>query len=60
MFRTHSGNYTCTAINALTVESSKPGPVTRMGQAFTFIDVNFFHLSIEENVARVTFSVGDV
>ncbi|VDK85519.1 unnamed protein product [Litomosoides sigmodontis] len=37
--RTHSGNYTCTAINALTVKGAKPGPVTRMGQAFTFIDV---------------------
>uniref|UniRef100_A0A0R3RUN2 B-cell receptor CD22 n=1 Tax=Elaeophora elaphi TaxID=1147741 RepID=A0A0R3RUN2_9BILA len=37
--RTHSGNYTCTAINALTVHGAKSGPVTRTGQAFTFVDV---------------------
>ncbi|EJD75800.1 CBR-IGCM-1 protein [Loa loa] len=37
--RTHSGNYTCTAINALTVHSSKSRSVTRTGQAFTVIDV---------------------
>ncbi|CAG9534403.1 unnamed protein product [Cercopithifilaria johnstoni] len=37
--RTHSGNYTCTAINVLTVHGAKSGPVTRTGQAFTFIDV---------------------
>ncbi|VBB30942.1 unnamed protein product [Acanthocheilonema viteae] len=37
--RTHSGNYTCTAVNTLTVHAAKSGPVTRTGQAFTFVDV---------------------
>lgn len=41
MFRTHSGNYTCAAVNTLTAQSAKSGTVTRTGQAFTVIDVDF-------------------
>ncbi|MCP9265791.1 Hemicentin-2 [Dirofilaria immitis] len=37
--RTHSGNYTCTAVNTLAVRSSKSGSITRTGRAFTVIDV---------------------
>uniref|UniRef100_A0A1I8EV84 Immunoglobulin I-set domain-containing protein n=2 Tax=Wuchereria bancrofti TaxID=6293 RepID=A0A1I8EV84_WUCBA len=39
MFRTQSGNYTCTAINTLTIHNAKSGSVTRTGRAFTVIDV---------------------
>ncbi|VDM39904.1 unnamed protein product [Toxocara canis] len=35
----HSGNYTCSATNTLTVFSAKPGSVVRSGQAITIVDV---------------------
>ncbi|VDM97717.1 unnamed protein product [Thelazia callipaeda] len=37
--RMHSGNYTCTATNTLTVPKTNSESMTRMGQAFTIIDV---------------------
>ncbi|VIO87308.1 Uncharacterized protein BM_BM17942 [Brugia malayi] len=37
--RTQSGNYTCTAINTLTVHNAKSGSITRTGRAFTVVDV---------------------